>query len=72
MGPSQPMQTYCQLDPCEQISVKFEWIYFSYKEMLLKMSSAKRQPVCSGASALSTTPRILHPRSVGSLSQESL
>ena len=44
------MLAYCRLDPWEHISVK-NWIgilSFSFKKMLLKLSSAKVRPFCPG------------------------
>ena len=45
----EPMQTYCQLDPREYISMKFlfEIEIFPFKKMRLNMS-AKWQPFCLG------------------------
>ena len=44
----EPMLVYCQLDSCEQISVKFESEFsFSFKKTNLKMSSAKLAVILS-------------------------
>ena len=49
-----PMLPYCQLDPWEQTSVKFEskWKNFSFMKMPLKLSSAKWLPFCPGGGEL--------------------
>ena len=44
---SEPMLDYCQLDPCEHISVKFNpTTTILLKNMHVKMSSAERRPSC--------------------------
>ena len=44
---SEPMLPYCQLDPKEHISIKFHLKFKrKFKEMHLKMSSAKWRPLC--------------------------
>ena len=51
-----PMLSYCQLDLCEQISVKLQSQYhnFTYMKMILKLSSAKWQPFCYASNVLIT------------------
>ena len=51
---SEPMLPYCQLDPKECISLKFNLKFKSFheKEMHFKMSSAKWRPFCLGLNVL--------------------
>ena len=51
---SKPVLGYCQLDPYEQISVKFysNCKNFSFTKMHLKISSANWQPFCPGGGGL--------------------
>ena len=51
---SEPMLDYCQLDPCEHISMK-SWLkiqQFSLKKIHVKMSTAKWRPSCLGLNVL--------------------
>ena len=52
---SKLMLGYCQIDPWEQTSVKFEskYIFFSFTKMHLKISSAKEHPFCPQVDELS-------------------
>ena len=52
---SEPMLTYCQLDPKEHISMKFylKFKYFHSTKMHLNMSSAKCRPFCLSLNVLS-------------------
>ena len=44
----EPMLVYCQLDSCEQVSVKFKFEFYHFnKKMDLKMSSAKMATILS-------------------------
>ena len=47
-----PMLVYCQLDPKEHSEILFKILKFSFKEMHLKMWSAKRRPSCLGLNVL--------------------
>ena len=53
-----PMLTYCQLDPLEQTSVKFQLkkSLLPFNTMHWKMSSAKCWPFCSGLNASTSIP----------------
>ena len=50
---SKPILGYCQLDPQEQTLVEFNKKQnFSFTNMLVKMSSAKWRPFCSGGNGV--------------------
>ena len=46
---ARPMQAYCSLDHCEQISVKFQSNYVNFHRKYFKISYAKRWLYCLGS-----------------------
>ena len=58
---SEPMLSYCQLDPKEYISVKFylKFKTFHSRKRHLRMSSAKWQPFCLNLNVLTLMPQQL-------------
>ena len=52
---SKPMMSYCQLDPREQTSMKFQSKYKTFiHEMHMKITSVKWRPSCPGGDELSS------------------
>ena len=53
---SKPMMGYCELDPYEQTSVKFQSKYFCFTKMHIKISSAKWRTFCQVGDELRPCP----------------